>query len=278
MTDIICISPSVFLQSKEIVQVDKKIEELYGNLVSSHPCFTSSTMHYEPQHRVSRTHKTFHTKQAQTGGLHSTDVRKSTISSTDPLRKVKGLLNIVNTSNFDKINRKVQFTINDNNAHNICIMLINTACNQIFFVHIFMKLLNHCIQSTPKILETCADYVHTFFINDTLFDIQEMGSRDFADYQKQKKHIINTSIVVLEMIKNNHTRQYNVQYFVSYMMNKLQHSTSVSEADLLLSALVEIKKRSANLKLDKVKLNNLQECINNNMDSRMHFMVETLSK
>jgi hypothetical protein len=274
MTDIICISPEVFTQAKSIIQVEKKIEELYAHLVSSHTCFSMIPVHYDVPHtRSPRHHKQHHSK-------HVTDSRKPTITTNDPLRKVKGLLNVVNTTNFDKINRKIQFIINEKNVHDICTMVIHTACIQVFFVHIFMRLLNHSVQTSPKILETCATFVDDFFSNDELFNIPESETQDFADYQKKKKLAINTAVVVMEMIKNQHTKQYKVQHFVSYLLNRLETPKSNIEFDLLLSVLVEIKKRSTNVKLDKSKLLSIKSnsTETNITDTRIQFMLETLLK
>ncbi len=274
MTDIICISPQEFTIAKDTVEIDPKIEKLYGDLLTSYTCFTSSHIHYEPQVRAPKVHKHSHTK-------HVPEARRSVIQCSDPLKKVKGLLNIVNTSNFDKINRKLQFTINDKNAHDVCMLMINTACSQIFFVHVFMKLLNHCIQTTPKVLETCAQFVDAFFKDASFFNIkcdQAHGdSQDFAEYQAIKKRIINTSIVVMEMIKNQYTKQYSIHMFMTYMTSKLIQSTSPVETDVLLSTLVEIKKRSANLRLDRARLNHAKN-LQQNVDSRIMFMFETLLK
>lgn len=271
MTDIICISPKAFMQAKSTVQVESKIEELYANLISSHACFTSTMTHFEPHVRVPRQHKHIHAKHT-----HVSESRKPVVCNVDPLRKVKGLLNVINTTNFDKINRKLQFTINERNAHDICMLMINTACMQIFFVHVFMKLLHQSIQTTPKVQETCIQFVDDFFRNDSLFDIAACSdTHDFADYQRAKKVVVNTSVVVMEMIKNQYVKQYRVHQFVTHILNKLQHYKSETEFDLLLSVLVEVKKRSANLKLDKVTLHGINNC---SKDSRIQFMLETLLK
>lgn len=274
MTDIICISPEAFTKLKTMIHVEKKIEEQYANLVSSHTCFSMTpTQHDIPHTRLPRFHKHNHSK-------HVTDNRKPTISTNDPLRKVKGLLNVVNTTNFDKINRKLQFIINEKNVHDICMMVIHTACIQVFFVHIFMRLLNHSIQTSPKILETCAIFVDDFFSNDELFNIPESETYDFADYQKKKKLTINTAVVVMEMIKNQHVKQYKVQHFVSYILDRLETPKSDIEFDLLLSVLVEVKKRSTNVKLDRIRLQNIQTNSGKTSitDSRIQFMLETLLK
>lgn len=268
MTDIICISPKTFLQAKSTIKVDQKIRDLYETLVSTHACFSSITPQYEPHARVQRQHKHIHSKQ------HS-ESRKPISSTTDPLRKVKGLLNLVNTTNFDKVNRKLQFILNDKNAHDVCMLIINTACMQIFFVHVFMRLLNHSIQTTPKITETCVTFVDTFFKNDAFLAIEGSDTQDFADYQKSKKLAINTAVIVMEMIKNQHARQYRVQHFLEHILDKLQQPKNDTEIDLLLSILVEVKKRSTNLKFDKTKLQHVRS---RSIDSRLQFMLETLLK
>jgi hypothetical protein len=223
-----------------------------------------------PHTRLPRHHKQHHQK-------HVTESRKPSVTTSDPLRKVKGLLNVVNTTNFDKINRKLQFLINEKNVHDICMMVINTACLQVFFVHIFMRLLNHSVQTSPKILETCATFVDNFFSNEELFNIPVSETQDFADYQKKKKFAINTAVVVMEMIKNQHAKQYKVQNFVEYILNRLQNPKSDIEFDILLSVLVEIKKRSINVKVDKAKLQSIKSH-NTKADTRIQFMLETLLK
>lgn len=268
MTDIICISAKDFLQVKKTVIAEKKIQELYNNLISSHVCFSANAAPYESPNRTHKTQRHINIKT-------STETRKPVITTGDPLRKVKGLLNVVNTNNFDKINRKLQFTINDKNANDICLLLIHTACMQIFFIHVFMKLLHHAIQTTPKILETCSSFIETFFKNEHMFDIQGHASIDFADYQKEKKMVINTAVVVMEMIKNHYTKEYKVQGFVAFILDKLEHPKDDIEFDLLLSILVEVKKRGTNLKIDKIRLQIIKDKV---LDSRMQFMLETLLK
>lgn len=274
MTDIICISPQAFTLVKDIVEIDPKIDKIYTNLLTSYTCFTSTNIHYEPHIRAPKIHKHLHVK-------NISDTRKSPIHCNDPLKKVKGLLNIINTSNFDKINRKLQFAINDKNAHDVCMLLINTACGQIFFVHVFMKLLNQCIQTTPKVLDTCVKFVDDFFKDTSFFDIEHDAiggvSQDFTEYQTVKKKAINTSIVVMEMIKNNYTKQYSIHVFLTYMISKLQQSTSHVETDILLCTLVEVKKRSANIKMDRSRLIDIRN-LQCNIDSRIMFMFETLLK
>ena len=271
MTDIICIPVEVFLQKKSNIQSDSKIEQQYVQLITSYPCFTTTNvnLHYDPRSRAPKTHKHF---QARQHTVHEN--RRTVIVTNDPLKKIKGLLNIVNTSNFEKINRKLQLTIDETNAHSICMLLIHTACSQIFFVNVFMKLLYHCMQTNPKILHTCTTFVEDFFHNPNIHT-DDFNLQDFADYQKQKRHIINQAVIVMEIIKNKYTKQYNVQHFVSFMLNRLQSAQSTIEIDILLSILIEVRKRSANIRLEAETLTGVKSLC---CDQRIHFMIETLLK
>jgi hypothetical protein len=269
MTDIICIPVEVFLQTKSNVKPDSKTEKQYMQLISSYSCFTTTTLHFEQRSRPPKVYKHFQNRQHVTH-----ESRRTVISSSDPLKKIKGLLNIVNNSNFEKINRKLQLTIDETNAHSICMLLINTACSQIFFVHVFMKLLYHCMQTNPNFFSTCSTFVDDFFHNP---DIQTecFNTQDFADYQKQKRHTINQAVIVMEIIKNKYTKQYNLQHFIAFILNRLQRAQSTIEIDILLSILIEVKKRSANVRLETEKLVGVKSIC---CDQRINFMVETLLK
>jgi hypothetical protein len=272
MTDIICIPVEVFLQLKSKVEADSKINQQYAHLITSYPCFTTTVthLHFEQRSRVTKVHKHFQARQQ-----HAHEGRRRTVIVTnDPLKKIKGLLNIVNTSNFERVNRKLQLTIDEANAHSVCMLLINTACSQIFFVHVFMKLLYHCMQTSPKMLNTCTTFVDDFFHNSNTH-IEGVDTQDFADYQKQKRHTINQAVIVMEIIKNKYAKQYNVQHFLTFILNKLQSSQSTVEIDILLSILIEVRKRSANVRFETEKFAGIDSIC---CDQRIRFMVETLLK
>ena len=271
MTDFICIPIQLFRDKKEGIKIEQKISELYVQLLATHQCFTSNNIPFESHHRPhQRTHKT-HVSKPQ-----ASEQKRSNLSN-DPLKKFKGLLNVINVSNFDRINRKVQFAMTDKNAPEVCSMIIDTACVQVFFVHIFMKLLNHSIQTSPKIIDTCSMFIHRYFHDPNLFDIYYDDTMDYVEYQKQRKHAINTSLVVMEMIKNQHSKQYTTQCFVSYITDELERATSDTKVDLLLSVLFEIKKKSVNMRVDKARLKEMMKLkINSNI--RLQFMLETLLK
>lgn len=281
--DIICIPGKVFYQYRDTTPVSEKTKKQYETLIAGHACFSVINQPYEPQHprqnNKHRSHRTHHHPNANLGYTSSTSntfghntTKRPKKPNDDPLALFKGLLNVLNTSNFEKIQRKFKMAINDINMIHVCNLVMETAIQQAFFIDNYVRLLNGCRISYPQFNGLIAEYVNGYIDNRQFIPLDTIPD-DFIEQQKLKKEAIGKAILVTELLK---IRIPSVsatnQNFAYSVVEALQETSDMQVTDFLLSSLQEMKKR-CRVTIDH---NALKHIMFNHTDTRILFMFEQL--
>lgn len=171
----------------------------------------------------------------------------------DPADKVKrelqGYLNIINTNNFPKVSKKIaHLLIRDKTKTNIKAVfdtILDTACMQVFYVTIFydllcnllnvlgeddkdygMDVINHFIDN----FITSKDYIlqekETFLSNETNYAF-------FCIQQKHKTVSTSKNLVILELLKHDHSVKWDVKTYCDTLISELSYLNSLEPTDEL---------------------------------------------
>lgn len=280
IVDIICIPEETFYELQK-TQADEKTKSLYETLISGHACFSVQPQPYEPHHsrpnnKHHRTHRPHHhssnsyTSASIQNGQNT--MKRSKKPNEDPMAVFKGLLNVLNTSNFEKIQRKFKMAITDVNMTSVCHLLLETATQQAFFIDNYVRLLNGCRVSHPQINSVVAEFINSYMENKEFVPLVALPD-DFVEQQKLKKQTIGKAILIIELLKARIPAVLVThQLFVYAIMDSLQKTSDLHKTDLLLSSLQEVKKR-CKVTIDQ---NALKHLMFNHNDTRILFMFEQL--
>lgn len=280
--DIICIPEKTFLQYRNSVVPNEKTVKAYEDLIACHSCFSATQQPYEPQHpRQSNKHRThrahYHSNNhsfasSNTSSYGQHNAKKPKKPNDDPLAIFKGLLNVLNTSNFEKIQRKFKLAITDSNMTPVCHLVLETATQQAFFIDNYVRLLNGCRLSYPDINVVIANYVNDYIDKKEFLPMEAMPE-DFVEQQKLKKLAIGKTILITELLKSKiPSVSITHQLFAYSIVNTMQQTVDLHATDLLLSSLQEVKKRCRVI----VDQNILKQLMFNHTDTRILFMFEQL--
>jgi hypothetical protein len=281
--DIICIPVKVFYQYRDATPVNEKTSTSYTELIARHACFSVVNQPYEQQHprqnNKHRSHRSHHNHNSNSGYASSTSntfgqntTKRPKKPNDDPLAFFKGLLNVLNTSNFEKIQRKFKMAINDINIIHVCNLVLETAIQQAFFIDNYVRLLNGCRISYPQFNGLIAEYINGYIDNRQYIPLDTIHD-DFVEQQKLKKEAIGRAILVIELLKIKiPSVSATNQVFAYYVVEALQETNDMQITDLLLSSLQEMKKR-CRVTIDR---NALKHVMFNHTDTRILFMFEQL--
>lgn len=277
--DIICIPETTFYQYQNATSVNDKTTKMYESLIAEHACFSVTYQPYEPQNprqgNKQRSHRPQHHSlgfAVRSNSFGTNTSKRPKKPNEDPLAVFKGLLNVLNTSNFDKIQRKFKMAITDTNMLLVCHLVLETATQQAFFIDIYIRLLNGCRLSYPQINHIISDFVNEYMAKEE-FVPGDVIPTDFVEQQKMKKQVIGKVILITELLKIKlPSISTTHQLFVYSIMHNLQQTNDMQITDLLLSSLHEVKKRC------KVILDNniLKDLMFKHSDTRILFMFEQL--
>lgn len=331
--DIIYITPKEFrLQQEHAVQCEK-IKETYTKLLSQYDCFTKpdlvllkfpTTIKTQNQRNNNFSHgnekpkqdrkagyssfKTGYGRQQQQGQNHTNhavvyskhrpQLKAFAITQGDPvaetMRHLKGLLNIINKKNYNKVLQKVLSLVTATNIECIVDTILDTACCQVFYVGIFYKLLidviAHMDETLAPLTQTRINYYIETFIAEAEFmyfpvESKESDYMKFCLLQKHKCLATSRSLVILELLINKHSNIWNeqsyldylVQYFATIIAESVEIVTELEQnIDTILCMVRDIKKRCKSVLIK----NDLCATISNNGigSKRMQFMVQDIMK
>jgi hypothetical protein len=164
-------------------------------------------------------------------------------------RELQGYLNIINTNNFTKISKKIaQMLMKDPNKTNIKAIfdtVLDTACMQVFYVTIFYDLLCillNALDDDDKLygIEVINHFIDNF-ISSKDYILQEKetfvsNETNYAFFCAQQKHkTISTSknLVILELLKHEHSVKWDVKTYCDTLISELSYLNSLEPIDEL---------------------------------------------
>lgn len=329
--DIIYITPQEFKLHKEHTTQCEKISGSYAKLLSEYDCFTKpdlvmlkfpastktpnhklstfSAPHERPRYgdRKQSSYSSFkhgYGRQTNHGGHVVSSVSISKVRP--PLKalsktaanssKLKGLLNIINKTNYPKVSHKVQQMVSSGTVEMIIDTVLDTACCQVFYIDIFYRLIMDVLEAADEnMAETIKQRIYTFievFIRDALFvyhqdmDTSESQYMQFCLLQKHKCLATSRNLVILELLRNAHSTKWSVQSYLDHLLdcvsslaasangtNKIHVEQNI---DTILCMIRDIKQRCKDV---HVKYDIYTSVVEHGIGSkRMQFMIQDIMR
>lgn len=230
---------------------------------------------------------TFSTKRPQLKALSEAKTDNETVLR----RQLKGLLNVINKNNFNKIFNKIKPLVVDENTSIITEVILDTACFQVFYIKIFLNLLDEVIKlSSDEARYTVDECISKFindFINDELYMYQSSGSHnkyhEFCLLQKHKCLVTSRNQVMLELIKSGHCKDWTIQSYCDNLLmtvSNLQYdeytSNVESNIDIIICLVKDIKTNDPAIRISQANIDTLKTLLNNSQ--RLKFIVDDIAK
>jgi hypothetical protein len=328
--DIIYITPQEFKDCKQNLIVCNKITDIYTKLLQGYDCFTKPDLvhlkfpsvpksgrtdqhnqhanhrhHKHSSQSSSRTHfshKPYNNNSFQSTkySLHSVSTKRPQLKALSEAqtdtesvlrRQLKGLLNVINKNNFNKIFNKIKPLIADDNTSIITDVILDTACFQVFYIKIFLGLLDEVIKLSSEqgksIVGDCISKFINDFISDELYMYKTSGSHnkyhEFCLLQKHKCLVTSRNHVMLELIKSGHCQEWTVQSYCDNLLmtvSNLQYyeytSNVESNIDIIICMVKDIKTKDPNVRITQAHIDTLKTLLNNSQ--RLKFIVDDIAK
>lgn len=261
--DIIIIPVSVFLAYKDKVPV--KILTKYEELYKKYACF-STTITYMPS-------KFAHTE--------TKAISRITHKGKDVKTVMRGILNVLNRSNYQKMCTKIRLLKNEQNLNYIIKEIIRMSISQLFYLEFFIKLLNDILDfstDTEKRLinQVINDFIATVLTEKKwLFETSISEYEAFCGYIKHKNTIIAQHMLILELAKipNIH---FDLGKYISMLVMDLEECLKYEDEGrsiLILQMLIHIAKSTKKISL-QIDTNELLTQVTS---KKIQFSIEELS-
>lgn len=277
MVELISYSVSDFLQRKGVTPpIDENMKKKYDALLASADCFFSNGF-------INKAY----VKPVAPNAIRAPQVRNKTfvkpnkglIGSYDKhyIKKAKSILNVINSSNYDKQLNKMNFIMDSENANEIVPLILSVGVMQIFYVTLFVKLLVDISKEyKARVIQHVDDFITKLLESKFGISITQNNENNydsFCDMQKQKQAIISSGVFALHLIQRGLTK-YNTDHYMDILLEicneKKDDETLI---DIILHILLESKKIvGKNIDVSKFK-SLFEECAQSN---KLRFMVETL--
>lgn len=236
MTDITTIPACQFYEIKGTVgPPPETVRSRYEKLFASHSCFTQVVQPFLPP------------KQPKTPVHIAPRITKT----TNIKKQMVGILNIINESNYQKMFNKIRMMINSQNIEYIVTELLTKCCLQVFFIHVFLRLLGNIVSvcersEKDKIYQTVNSYVNSFVENNEYMlpaKPEGAGAYDsFCMVQKHKSIVIAKNIIISELI-NVSMVSLTLERYSTYLCEKIDTTSCEQEIEMLLQMMTDLKKR-----------------------------------
>lgn len=256
MTELVQYSKDDFSRIKGLIQIPQEIKDKYEQLFADHECFQHAS--FLIPFKFQKDKKNIGLKQ-----LDSRDNKKRQIFhkiQRRPLatdigdkhfsKRVKGLLNIINDTNYEKQINKLIFTIEHDNVDAIISIVMSTSVLQVFYIGIFIRILNDISKTSYKhnVKNEIDMFIHNFFANKEMYlstiDTTTSDYDIFCFKQKHKVLTVSKAIVILHLIKHDLTT-FTLQQFVENITNDIDNALNMPDDhtfDIILQILLEAKK------------------------------------
>lgn len=206
-------------------------------------------------------------------------------------RQLKGLLNIINKKNFNKIWNKIRFLANENSIQTITDVILETACSQVFYISIFMGLLCEVMTLSNEEGKVLVTKSICQFVNDYINDEQYLYKsllatnkyHEFCLLQKHKSQATSKNHVVIELIKCGYCDEWTLQSYCDNLLRtivNLQYDTESidfeNNIDIIISLVKDLKMKAPYVRISQTNIDNLKTLLNNSQ--RLKFIVEDIAK
>lgn len=206
-------------------------------------------------------------------------------------RQLKGLLNLINKNNFNKIFNKIKPLVLDENVGIITDVILDTACSQVFYVSIFLNLLDEVMKMSTEhgktVINVCISKFINDFINDEQYMYESSGCQnkyhEFCLLQKHKCLATSRNHVMLELIKSGHCQDWSIQSYcdnllmtVSNLQYDVHNQDIESNIDIIICMVKDIKMKDPSVRITQANIDTLKTLLNNSQ--RLKFIVEDIAK
>lgn len=247
MTDIIIIIPSQFNSVKDTINACENITKKYNDLYEKYECFSATSQQMLPVFQPNK--NTRITSSTTSRSTITRSIKTTLIKAPLIKRQMIGYLNIINEENYNKIFNKIRLLINSNNIQYITSELLIKSTLQIYYIHIFIKLLNNILDVCDTIergivFDTLNQYVTKFIVEKEYKELPQKLENAYDYYcslQKHKSKINAKNIIILESIKMN-LIEIKIDNYISYILEELNESDNYDVIEILLQLIIEIKK------------------------------------
>lgn len=243
MTDIIIINESIFLKRKNIIIQEEltNIQKKYKEIFIKYPCFSAIQVNSFISTNNKSTDQQFNRSRSNTH-INGYNNKKHFYKEDDKINPriskkpkelekiILGILNVLNDKNYNKMLTKIRFLKSDNNIAIIINEILDKCSMQIFYVNIYMKLLNDivnlCTELEKKItFENMNLYINKYIIsnewmNDYIINIED-SYNSLCTNMKKKKTLVAKNIMIYNLIKLFNLDK-NIKHYVTILINDLK--------------------------------------------------------
>lgn len=254
MTELIQYQKDDFCRIKETTVVSEEIKEKYNQLFLQYDCFQNIAYvipyKFQKDKRSPKPPVDFKKRHFQ---VFSKVLKRPTIDSGEKpiIKRVKGLLNIINETNYEKQINKLIFSLEHDNVDVVTNIILNTSVLQVFYIHLFIKLINDMLMTNYKnnIKNEIDQFVKSFFTNKEIYMSQHIDTCKtpydiFCLKQKHKTLTVSKGIVILHLIKHGIT-SYTLKDFINNVTKEIDISLDMHDDhtfDIIVQLLMEAKK------------------------------------
>jgi len=189
MTDIVIVNPLTFLEYKDRCLKQASIDK-YDHILNKYACFTTVVVFAAPRH----TNDQVRHHQPKPNRKRDCDI--VTRKQKDLRQIIRGMLNVINKTNYSKMLNKLRLLKSDSNINLIIGELLHTCTLQSFYIDTFVKLIfdivGHCSDQERK----AACGVLNAFVCSVVADRRWMhgfAGKEydvFCDYMKHKSRVL----------------------------------------------------------------------------------------
>lgn len=274
MIDPIIVSKSEFLSRKDGLVISDDIKQKYEDMFKSFDCFHNvNYLFLNTKHKHTSAKFKTHSKPSPPSFLRRNDnFEKSYV------KRVKGILNTINNTNYDKLKNKLFFLLQEDNINIIIEQLIDVAVLQVFYIDIFIRLIADLLKTNLYnniIVQELDRFIEKYYTLKFIKNEDRPKYEQFCIEQKYKQDMISKAILILHVIKNGYC-SHNVESFMDYIENKCHtiiKNNNIIEIDIVLQTFIQAKKiLEYKICLDRCLFNDL----NNNM--KLRFLIEEIYK
>lgn len=283
MTDFIQYNKESFFAIKNTILLEDSIKDKYDIIFNSHDCFNNMIFI-----SIVKNKKDIGSFPKNIVKLNTQDVKRKIfmkpirkpIDSTENgyIKKCKSILNIINDTNYTKQLSKLKFLIDNDNIDEIIEVIVNISILQVFYIHIFVKLLTD-INQNHKIRKFLNEYIMSYLDKGFCYNFDNVQSSNeydmFCDIQKHKTRMISTGKVMFIYIHNSLCDISKKEFINIIMSNILRYNDNELIIDVCLNILKECKSICTNIHNEIP--NNIINIVNKDvLNTKLLFLIEKL--
>ena len=283
MIDLIIKTISDFQTTKHTFKHCPIIDNKYTILFNKYECFfdKKDNKTYKDNHIYTFKHK----KPLKTTSARDECSAHRSFHQPKSIEKTLiGILNIINTSNYDKNLNKIRITSTGDNVELITNEILLKCCLQIFYLKIFVKLIKDMIALSGykdiidrEIGKFCG--LFTKDKNEYIFKKEKLLMSDY-DYfcveQKHKVYASSKNLLILELYKED-ILSLDIDVYFKHFCHEITDASVPSDIDIILHILMDIVKQCNNVITfeSKTYLGTILSTIKIE-NKKIHFMIQEI--